>query len=118
MEDKFEEESDKIGSSSISYYPVIEDVMPKDKISNGVKLDSDSKHLIVEQPVVLPPDNTHALAQSSLQDSVFEKISFVDKLDLKENKKYKENMIRMMELGFKDFDLCLESLKANDNDAE
>ena len=114
MADNFE--SDKMGSSSVMY-PVIEDIKPKDKIQHGFTLGSETNHLIQQNPIVLPPDN-QALAQSSLKESTFEKIAFVDKLDLKENIKYKSNMLRMMEMGFKDFDLCLESLKANDNDAE
>lgn len=106
----FQEEGDKIGSSQVIVEPIIEDVKPKETLFKGVTLADDHKNLIVEQPVVHAPEQKQKLDLSMLKQSTIEKIEFVDKLDLPENKMYKANMLQMMELGFLNFDLCLETL--------
>jgi UV DNA damage repair endonuclease len=62
-------------------------------------------------------DNQQKLKQSDLAKSTYEKVEFITKAD-KVPAMYKENLIMLMNYGFKDFDICYKMLVQYNNSFE
>lgn len=70
-------------------------------------------------PLVQPPEEVN-LKVSELSKSTMGKIQFVDKVERLQGPqmKYKQNLLKMMQMGFEDFEMCLAALEVCGNDFE
>ena len=69
----------------------------------------------IQQPAKVPASKEQ-LKKSELKQSVMMKLDFLNQAEAEGE--FKENLIKLMALGFADFDLCLKSLRASRNDIE
>ena len=107
--------------------PIIEDQRPVDPIFRAQPMEENSKFLINQIPFEEDKDKElmasnyppmqEDMKASILNKSTIEQCNFVTRLDTIDSS-YRENMVKLMEFGFVNFDFCLNQLNKHSNNFE